>query len=150
MQAAAMHAARVERGRLEGIVPIARATYTLSPALVDAFLEKLGLERTIAWSPADLETLTRLQHAFVDRVAYENVSLHSGPGSRPDAIPRLDPVASTMRIIGGRGCYCFVLVDAYAALLTSLGFTVSLHVGGVGLAAEAAVTFDARLVNPCN
>ena len=26
----------------------------------------------------------------------------------------------------------FVVVDAYAALLTTLGFAVSLHVGGVG------------------
>lgn len=124
-----MQAAAIERGAVDGIVPLSEPT--LPQPLVDSYLERLGVERS-AVAVADLAALARLQSAHVDRIAYENVSLYSGPGSTPTPMPVLDPVASATRIVGGRGGYCFILVDAYAALLRSLGFKVSLHVSGVG------------------
>lgn len=46
---------------------------------------------------------------------------------RATPVPPLDPEESARRIIAGRGGYCFLLVDAFAALLVSLGFTVAEH-----------------------
>lgn len=45
-----------------------------------------------------------------------------------------------------RGGYCFVLVDAFAALLTSLGFVVSLHTAGVGESPLAAEKWGNHIV----
>ena len=126
-----MARAAVARGSLSGIVPLDQSAYTLPASLLGLYLRRLGVDASKL--AVDLTTLTMLQVAHVDRIAYENVSLHQGPGGTPSEQPELSPLASVMRVAaGGRGGYCFLLVDAYAALLCSLGFCVSLHVGGCG------------------
>ncbi|WP_412077593.1 arylamine N-acetyltransferase family protein [Streptomyces xanthophaeus] len=71
------------------------------------------------------EALFALQRAHVERVPYENVDIQLGRA------PGLDPVQSARRIAEGRGGYCFHVNGAFAALLESLGYDVSRHVGGV-------------------
>jgi N-hydroxyarylamine O-acetyltransferase len=99
-------------------------------ALVNKYLDKLlGASRPPSNQlPPTLDTLNTLLAAHVDRVAYENVDIQAG---RPP--PALDPVGS-VRLIAEqhRGSYCFVLVEAFAALLRVLGFRVSLHPSGCG------------------
>jgi len=126
-----MARAAVARGSLSGIVPLDQSAYTLPASLLGLYLRRLGVDASKL--AVDLTTLTMLQVAHVDRIAYENLSLHQRPGGTPSEQPELNPLASVMRVAaGGRGGYCFLLVDAYAALLCSLGFCVSLHVGGCG------------------
>ena len=130
LRPSAMDQAKVSRGSLDGIVPLDKMRYSLPPEIVDKYLHRLGVNRAAAWITPDLKTLTLLQNAHADFIAYENLGMHQ---AEPPSLPPLDPLASATRICEGRrGGYCFLLVDAYAALLTTLGFTVSLHVGGVG------------------
>ena len=59
----------------------------------------------------------------VDRVAYEDLDIHLG---RPPS--SLDPEQTASRIaLEGRGGYCFQMGGAFASLLVSLGFDVSMH-----------------------
>jgi len=95
----------------------------LEPSLVEAYLSRLGLSRDEV-SPPSLASLTTLQLAHIHSVAYENLDMHCSDDPVP---PPLDPTASARRIVQGRGGYCFIIVDAYAGLLCSLGFSVSLH-----------------------
>lgn len=111
----------VRHGSLQGVVPV---TYPspLPDDVVAAYLARLGLGRPREPSRQALEALLA---AHVEGVAYENVDLKLGRPLLP-----LDPLASAKRIaLEQRGGYCFNLVDAFAALLSSLGFTVSLHAG---------------------
>ena len=103
----------------------------LGASLVASYLEKLN-----AFSPSlpassiepNLANLNALVLAHVDRIAYENIDIHAGR-----AAPALDPVKSAERIIlRNRGGYCFLLVDAFAALLCYLNFNVSLHTAACG------------------
>ena len=82
-----MHAVRIGRGSLDGIVTIDRSNYRLEPSVVDAYLERLDLPRQLAWAPPNLETLTKLQIAHVDKITYENLSLHCGPDGTPSDLP---------------------------------------------------------------
>jgi len=83
------------------------------------YLSRLGLaDRPL---PPTSGTLGALHRAHVERVSYECVDHH---------IPRATPLAardSVARIAAGRGGYCFHLNGAFAALLTHLGFAVTLH-----------------------
>ena len=127
-----MHTACVPHGSQRGYQPVDRARYTLPSPILNAYLSRLHLQRTALGEPG-LATLTILQEAHVAHIAYENVGLHSGPGGTPARCPELDPHRSAERVsVGRRGGYCFIIVEAYAALLSTLGFTVTLHVGGVG------------------
>mmetsp|Transcript_27153 Transcript_27153/g.68939 ORF Transcript_27153/g.68939 Transcript_27153/m.68939 type:complete len:353 (+) Transcript_27153:56-1114(+) len=109
----------VRHGSLAGVVPMGYAE-PLSEALVEAYLVRLGVPRP---SQPNLETLTALLAAHVDRICYENIDLKLG---KP--VCALDPASSAARVaLQRRGGYCFILVDAFAALLSSLGYTVSLH-----------------------
>lgn len=69
--------------------------------------------------------LTALQHAFLDHVPYENLDIHIGRATT------IDPVESARRILRGRGGYCFHLNGAFASLLLSLGYQVTLARGKV-------------------
>ena len=121
-----MRLARVDAGSISGIVPLEASRYTLPLPLLLAYLKRLGVDSGSV--RPNLATLTKLQSAQCDFVAYENLSMHQGVPTPP-----LEPVASVKRVVEGRrGGYCFLVVDAYAALLVSLGFVISLHVGGVG------------------
>jgi N-hydroxyarylamine O-acetyltransferase len=94
-------------------------TGTADPADLDAYLDRLGLAgRPLPPTP---DTLTALHRAHVERIAYECIDHH---------IPRRTPLAadeSVARLAAGRGGYCFHLNGAFAALLTHLGFGVTLH-----------------------
>eukprot|EP00746_Dinoflagellata_sp_MGD_P005951 gnl/MRDRNA2_/MRDRNA2_111548_c0_seq1.p1 gnl/MRDRNA2_/MRDRNA2_111548_c0~~gnl/MRDRNA2_/MRDRNA2_111548_c0_seq1.p1 ORF type:complete len:332 (+),score=52.59 gnl/MRDRNA2_/MRDRNA2_111548_c0_seq1:86-1081(+) len=108
------------KGSLQGIQPL--QTELFPDELVDAYLERLGIERPAV---ANLEALNSILAAHVDRVAYENIDIQL---AKP--LPVLTPRASAERVaLQKRGGYCFLIVDAFSGLLRSLGFTVSLHTG---------------------
>ena len=70
--------------------------------------------------------LHAVHRAYLEHVTYEDIAVQlreSGP---------LDEAALTARILSGRGGYCFELNTVLAALLRSLGFSVSYHEGVVG------------------
>eukprot|EP00729_Bicosta_minor_P004650 gene4650-32279_t len=105
----------------------------LPVSLVAAYLQKI-------LGPS-LENLNTLVCAHVDKVAYENVDIHAGR-----VAPVLNAVKSAERIVSGRGGYCFILVDAFAALLTHLGYTVSLHTAACGDHPQARKTWGNHVV----
>ncbi|MFB9237208.1 arylamine N-acetyltransferase [Plantactinospora siamensis] len=98
----------------------------LPGAFVEAYLARLGLdpaaERAAAPSP---ERLRRLHAAHVAGAIYETLWIALG---EPLGI---DPVESARRVARGRGGYCYHLNGAFSALLTSLGYDVRWHRGGV-------------------
>ncbi|MFD3726697.1 arylamine N-acetyltransferase [Streptomyces sp. NPDC058671] len=89
---------------------------------VDGYLTVLGVARPAA---PTLRSLRALHRAQVERVAYENLDIHLG---RPTGIGAAESVA---RIVRGRGGYCFHVNGAFGALLTALGYDVTLHRAGV-------------------
>ncbi|GHI83359.1 arylamine N-acetyltransferase family protein [Streptomyces xanthophaeus] len=89
---------------------------------VDGYLALLGVARPAA---PTAEALWALHRAQVERVAYENLDIHLG---RPTGIGAAESAA---RIARGRGGYCFHLNGAFGALLTALGYDVTLHRAGV-------------------
>ncbi|MGW2371919.1 arylamine N-acetyltransferase family protein [Kitasatospora sp. NPDC001683] len=89
---------------------------------VDGYLAALGVARPAA---PTAEALWALHRAQVERVTYENLDIHLG---RPTGIGAAESVA---RIVRGRGGYCFHLNGALGALLTALGYDVTLHRAGV-------------------
>ncbi|CAK9053049.1 unnamed protein product [Durusdinium trenchii] len=110
----------------------------LEDHLVDAYLERLQLCRC---SPS-LESLQDLLSAHVDRIAYENLDVQL-----QRARPPLSFEESVKRVaLRGRGGYCFLLVDAFAALLCSLGFQVSLHTANCSDAPEPEAKWGDHVV----
>ncbi|WP_143587924.1 arylamine N-acetyltransferase family protein, partial [Streptomyces alboverticillatus] len=89
---------------------------------VDGYLTVLGVTRPAA---PTAEALRALHRAQVERVAYENLDIHLGSATSIDA------AESVARIMRGRGGYCFHLNGAFSALLTALGYDVTLHRAGV-------------------
>ncbi|HMK11114.1 MAG TPA: arylamine N-acetyltransferase [Acidimicrobiales bacterium] len=99
-----------------------RADGGLDPEVCDAYLLRLGLER----ETPSAEALVRLHARHVERIPYETMWIHSGDRWGVDAI------ASARRVsLEGRGGYCFHLNGAFGELLTTLGYSVTRHVGGV-------------------
>lgn len=73
-----------------------------------------------------MTALQRLHRRHAERVPYETLWIHAGETWS------IEPTESVTRIaLGGRGGYCFHLNGAFGALLGSLGYAVSHHVGGV-------------------
>jgi N-hydroxyarylamine O-acetyltransferase len=94
----------------------------LDPELQAAYLHRLGLDA----EPPSAEALQRLHRRQVERVPYETMWIHAGEAWGTD------PLDSARRIaLHGRGGYCYHLNGAFGALLRSLGYAVSGHVGGV-------------------
>ncbi|WP_066932667.1 arylamine N-acetyltransferase family protein [Microtetraspora fusca] len=89
--------------------------------MIDRYLRRLGLND----APPSVEGLFRLQRAHVERVPYENLEIWL---DRPTTV---DPMESALRIISGRGGYCFHLNGALSLLLERLGYQVTRHYGGV-------------------
>ena len=93
---------------------------TLPDRLVDAYLARLRQPR-----PAEptLEALHALTRAHIERVTYEYLDIPMGvpPSS-------LDPRHTASRVAyQQRGGWCFQLCGAFASLLTTLGFRVTMH-----------------------
>jgi N-hydroxyarylamine O-acetyltransferase len=100
----------------------ARPADSLSSALRSHYLQRLGVERSGNPSAAGLALLHR---AHVSRVPHENIDIWLR------RVTTIDPEASVERIARGRGGYCFHLNGAFAVLLASLGYEVTLHRAGV-------------------
>jgi arylamine N-acetyltransferase len=94
----------------------------LDGASTRAYLDRLGLDA----EPPSVDALQRLHRAQVERVPYETMWIHAGEAWD------IDVGSSVERIVrAGRGGYCFHLNGAFSALLQSLGYAVTRHVGGV-------------------
>jgi N-hydroxyarylamine O-acetyltransferase len=90
--------------------------------LIDSYLSRLQLDR----EPPSPDALRRLHRAQVAKVPYETAWIHMGHLWTVDQHESFRRVASDRR-----GGYCFHLNGAFAVLLDALGYSVSLHVGGV-------------------
>ncbi|RSS83526.1 arylamine N-acetyltransferase [Streptomyces sp. WAC06614] len=95
----------------------------LPAPVVAGYLRRLGFTGPPAGPSA--AGLFALHRAHLERVPYENLDIQLG---RP---PAIDPELSARRIAAGRGGYCFHLNGAFSALLRSLGYEVTRHIGGV-------------------
>lgn len=91
---------------------------TSTTGWVDDYLARIGAPRPAS---ADLEALRDLQSAHLLAVPFENLSIHLG---EPIVLEQEDLVAKVTR--RRRGGFCYELNGAFAALLTGLGFRVSL------------------------
>ncbi|OKI38097.1 hypothetical protein A6A28_31335 [Streptomyces sp. CB03578] len=99
------------------------ATTALSRSETAAFLDRLG---GVAAGPPSVAALHRLHGAFLEHVPYETLDIQLGRRTG------IDPLVSVDRIVRlRRGGYCFQLNGAFAVLLRSLGYRVTLHQGGV-------------------
>lgn len=94
----------------------------LDAELQAAYLRRLGLDV----EPPSVEGLQRLHRRQVERIPYETMWIHAGETWG------VDPADSAARVaLDDRGGYCFHLNGAFSALLRSLGYDVTRHVGGV-------------------
>jgi arylamine N-acetyltransferase len=98
---------------------------SLPAPLVEAYLRRLRLAELAGEAPS-ADGLVALHRAHVQRVPWETVWIHEGLGWGIAATTSAARIAT-----GRRGGYCFHLNGGFAALLTSLGYTVTRHVGGV-------------------
>jgi arylamine N-acetyltransferase len=89
---------------------------------LDGYLARLRLDHP---GPPSVDGLRRLHRAQVERVAYENLDIHLG------RVHSIDPVASFGRVVAGRSGYCFHCNGAFGLLLSTLGYAVRGHRGGV-------------------
>ncbi|MBO1413971.1 arylamine N-acetyltransferase [Streptomyces sp. FH025] len=95
----------------------------LTAAERSGYLDRIALPDPGAPSP---EALARLQLAHLRTVPFENLSIHLG---EPVV---LDPRALLAKVVTRRrGGFCYELNGAFAELLTSLGYRVSLLAGRV-------------------
>jgi arylamine N-acetyltransferase len=103
-----------------------------------AFLRRIG----VAEHPEpSIEGLSELHAAFVSTIPYETVQYQFGRGGP------MDPETVAQRIIAREaGGYCFQLNGVLAHLLTSLGYDVTLHRGGVQTATRPAVVDASHMV----
>jgi arylamine N-acetyltransferase len=103
-----------------------------------AFLQRIGVAEH---SEPGIEALSELHQAFVGAVPYESVQFQFGQGGP------MDPEAVAQRIIAREaGGYCFQLNGVFAHLLTSLGYDVTMHRGGVQTANRPAVVDASHMV----
>jgi arylamine N-acetyltransferase len=88
-----------------------------------------------------LATLVRLHERHVQRISYHNLDIQLGVSTG------VDPVCNAGRLAGGDAGYCFHLNGAFAALLSTLGFEVTLHRGQVkkGSALPGGVDYSNHL-----
>lgn len=85
---------------------------------VDAYLARIGAGRP---ARPDVETLRELQFAHLHSVPFENLSVHAGEPITLDVPSLIDKVVTRRR-----GGFCYELNGAFGALLTALGYDVSL------------------------
>ena len=98
----------------------------LDPTVRDAYLRRLDAEA----EPPSAEALVRMHRGHVERIPWETLWIQLGESWS------IDPSASARRLAsGGRGGYCFHLNGGFGALLRSLRYRVTQHVGDVRLTA---------------
>ncbi|HEY7050729.1 MAG TPA: arylamine N-acetyltransferase [Mycobacterium sp.] len=94
----------------------------LDPDIQRAYLARLGVDA----APPSVAGMQLLVQRHAERVPYETLWIHSGEGWN------IDPYEAATRIaLNGRGGYCYHMNGALGLLLTSLGYAVRGHVGGV-------------------
>ncbi|QLE72024.1 arylamine N-acetyltransferase [Streptomyces rectiverticillatus] len=94
----------------------------ISDEAVDAYLSRIGVTRP---SAPDVEALRELHIRHLHAVPFENLSVHLGE----EVV--LDPAALVAKVTAGRGGFCYELNGAFAALLSTLGYRVTLLAGRV-------------------
>lgn len=85
---------------------------------VDAYLARIGTTRP---ARADVAVLRELQRAHLRAVPFENLSIHLGEPVLLDERSLLEKVVDRRR-----GGFCYELNGVFAALLTALGYEVTL------------------------
>ncbi|WP_326566530.1 arylamine N-acetyltransferase [Amycolatopsis rhabdoformis] len=86
---------------------------------VDAYLARLDLALP---AEADLATLRQLQERHLERVPFENLSVHLG-----EPIELTEDALFDKIVRRRRGGFCYELNGLFAALLRELGFDAALH-----------------------
>ncbi|MFE7751315.1 arylamine N-acetyltransferase [Streptomyces sp. NPDC057428] len=101
---------------------------------VAAYLERIGAAR-----PAlpDVEHLRELQYRHVHTVPFENLSIHLGEPISLDPRSLMDKISGARR-----GGICYESNGAFAALLTGLGYRVSLLAARVFVGDDFGPPFD--------
>ena len=94
----------------------------LSQEVRAAYLARLG----VAAEPPSVAALHHLVRRHAERVPYETIWIHAGEAWDIDASTAASRIA-----LQSRGGYCYHLNGALGLLLTSLGYAVRAHVGGV-------------------
>ncbi|MPY55511.1 arylamine N-acetyltransferase family protein, partial [Streptomyces acidicola] len=107
----------------------------MDSAQVDAYLRRIGAEYPAG---PTLDALRELQLRHLRAVPFENLSVHLGEKIVLDEEPLLDKVVGARR-----GGFCYELNGAFAALLTALGFEVTLLAARVfGEAGRLGIPYD--------
>jgi N-hydroxyarylamine O-acetyltransferase len=101
---------------------------------VDAYLARIGLARP---PRADVEALRDLQRAHLATVPFENLAIHLGEPIELRERALLEKVVDRRR-----GGFCYELNGAFAALLTALGYRVTMLSARVFDGDEASHPFD--------
>ena len=104
------------------MIRLGSGEFILTSEMVRSYLKRLGIRDV---QPLNLEFLCELHRAHVSVISWQTIDVFSG---RPRPI---DMETSVRMIVGNRSGYCFHLNGAFASLLRSLGYTVSLHRAGV-------------------
>lgn len=110
--------------RLDGAIVglVFDSSTRLDPQVREAYLARLG----VAAEPPSVAALQALTQRHAERVPYETLWIQAGEAWS------IDPHESAARIaLHGRGGYCYHLNGALGLLLSSLGYAVHGHVGGV-------------------
>ena len=106
----------------------------LDPDQVAAYLARLGIDH--APSP-DADGLRRLQAAHLRRIPFENLDIHLGIPITLEVDRLVDKIVTRQR-----GGFCYELNGAFAALLSTLGFSVLLHEARVHDGGVLGIPFD--------
>ncbi|RZS44520.1 arylamine N-acetyltransferase [Herbihabitans rhizosphaerae] len=88
------------------------------------YLRRLGFSEA---PEPDLEALTALHRAQVEKIPYETLWIKMGEPRTTDPRAAVDTITGP----GGRGGYCYHLNGAFSELVGSLGFDVRRHIAGV-------------------
>jgi N-hydroxyarylamine O-acetyltransferase len=101
---------------------------------LDAYLDRIGVGRP---ARADAASLAELQLHHLRSVPFENLSIHLG---EPIV---LEPAALVDKLVDRRrGGFCYELNGAFAALLSALGFSVTLLAARVATPVGLGPPFD--------
>jgi arylamine N-acetyltransferase len=94
----------------------------LPAELMHAYLARIGADA----APPSVDALRALHRAHQSALAHESTWIHLGEEWD------LDPLAAVDRFVrSGRGGYCYHLNGGFAALLRTLGYDVTMHLGAV-------------------
>ncbi|QNP67331.1 arylamine N-acetyltransferase family protein [Streptomyces genisteinicus] len=109
--------------------------HELSSRETDAYLDRIGAARP---RRADADALRELQQRHLLTVPFENLSVHLGE----EVVLTEDRLVAKI-VDARRGGFCYELNGAFAALLRSLGFRVTLHQARVfGRDGRLGIPFD--------